>query len=352
MRLAHFVSALLLLALLSPGRAAVTDDFLALDASQARLLGISDGQATAAAEIVLEHLPGSLEPALEHSAVVTAPYAGTVTRVLVLEGSDVEAGAVLAIIQSRDWLDAQGEAVRSASQARLAGAQAQRDAALLAEGIIPAARAEASRALQAQADASAAQARRALALAPAASPDGYELRAPLAGRVMARSIAPGQAVAALAAAFTIADPELLDVSIKLPAHALPGLAPGLPVRIEGSAASGEVRVIASAIDAASQSLAVRARFSNDGSLVPGQLVAVDLQLPAPPDSLALPRGALVRHEDSTLVFVSEAGGYRAQAVELLGESAREVIVRGAIVPGTAVAITGTSALKALFTQAD
>ena len=46
-------------------------------------------QALVATGIPLEHLPATVEPALERSVVVTAPYAGTVTRVLAVEGSEV-----------------------------------------------------------------------------------------------------------------------------------------------------------------------------------------------------------------------------------------------------------------------
>ena len=64
--------------------------------------------------------------------------------------------------------------------------------------------------------------------------------------------------------------------------------------------------------------------------------------------LALPRGALARVGRDSVVFAATAGGYRVVTVEVLGESATQVVVRGPLAAGTAVAVAGTSALKALL----
>lgn len=326
-----------------------------LAAEQAKLLGIRSEPAAVASGIPLEHLPGTLEPALERSAVVTAPYAGTVTRVLAVEGSEVAAGAPLARVQSRERLLLEADAARTASEARLASSQARRDAALLAEGIVPATRAEASRALQVQTAAAQRQATQALALAPKpvdGAPGEYELRAPLAGRVLERKVVPGQALEALAPAFVVADADVLDVAIRVPANWREQLAPGLTVTIDGAAARGRVLAVGRAVDAASQTIPVRARLDATASLAPGQPVAVTLELPAPKGSLALPRDAVVRHGEGSIVFAAVADGYRAVAVEVLGESASHTIVRGELAAGTPVAISGTSALKALLAPAE
>ena len=95
-----------------------------LPAEQARALGVRNAAAVAATGIPLEHLPATVEPALERSAVVTAPYAGTVTRVLAVEGSEVAAGAPLARVQSRERMMLEADAGRAASEARLAARQA------------------------------------------------------------------------------------------------------------------------------------------------------------------------------------------------------------------------------------
>ncbi|WP_313247388.1 efflux RND transporter periplasmic adaptor subunit [Stenotrophomonas acidaminiphila] len=331
--------------------AAAAPAAIRLPAEQARALGVRNAAAVAATGIPLEHLPATVEPALERSAVVTAPYAGTVTRVLAVEGSQVAAGAPLARVQSRERMMLEADAGRAASEARLAARQARRDAELLAEGIVPAARAESSRALQEQSGATQAQFARALALAPAARgglPGEYELRAPLAGRVLERKVAPGQALEAMAAAFVVADTAQLDVAIRAPAAARMRLAAGQVARIDGTDARGRITAVGSAVDGASQTVPVRARFAAASALVPGQPVAVTLELPAPQGALALPRGALARVGRDSVVFAATQGGYRVVTVEVLGESATQVVVRGPLAAGSAVAVAGTSALKALL----
>ena len=64
--------------------------------------------------------------------------------------------------------------------------------------------------------------------------------------------------------------------------------------------------------------------------------------------ILLPRGALARVGRDSVVFAATAGGYRVVTVEVLGESATQVVVRGPLAAGTAVAVAGTSALKALL----
>ena len=342
---------LLLLAFSGIAPAAAPPGLIRLPAEQARALGVRSAPVVAASGIPLEHLPATVEPALERSVVVTAPYAGTVTRVLAVEGSAVAAGAPLARVQSRERMMLEADAGRAASEARLAGRQARRDADLLAEGIVPAARAESSRAQQEQANAAQAQFTRALALAPAAKaglPGEYELRAPLAGLVLERKVVPGQALEAMAAAFVVADMATLDVAIRVPASARTRLAAGQVARIEGVAARGRVTAVGAAVDAASQTVPVRARFDAGAALVPGQPVAVTLLLPAPKDALALPRGALVRVGRESVVFAATADGYRKVTVQVLGESATQVVARGPLTAGSVVAVAGTSALKALL----
>lgn len=348
-----------MLALLAvPGHAPAAEDapaILVVDAAQARLLGIRTAPATAATGIPLEHLAGRLEPALDASAVVTAPYAGMVVRVLAAEGSEVQAGAALAIVQSRAVLDLASEAARRASEAALARSQARRDADLHAEGIVAAARAEASRAAAVQADAATAQARDALALAPRADAAGagsYELRAPLAGRVLERKVVPGQALEALAPAFVVADTRELEVAIRVPAMLVRQVAIGTPATVEGSSGRGRVVAVGAAVEAASQTVPVRARVAGDPGLLAGQPVSVRLEVPAPAGSLALPRAALARLDGVPTIFVAAEGGFRPVVVEVLAESPDGVIVSGGPAPGTPVAVAGSSALKTIARTAD
>ncbi|MDR2240943.1 MAG: efflux RND transporter periplasmic adaptor subunit [Zoogloeaceae bacterium] len=352
---------LTLILLLGAGAAAAD---IQLDAAQARHLGIQTEAAQAAQGIPLDRLPAEIAVPLETSRTVSAPFAGVVSAVAVDEGAAVKAGALLARVQSRDFLAAQADLRRGGSEAALAQSQARRDAQLLAEGIIARSRAEETQARAADAQTRLDQARAALTgIAPA--PDGvadeYALRAPVAGYVLRRAVAPGQVVGAFDAAFVLAADARVDVLFQVPAAQRGALAPGLRVEMEDGA-QGRVVSVAAASDAFSQSVRLRARLDGATSWRVGERTTARLLLPAPAGAVRVPLGALLADGARTLVFVaSDAGGvvhYRAVAVERLGADAREAVVRGAakdaspdaLKAGDAVVARGASALKPLLAE--
>ncbi|HET7931941.1 MAG TPA: efflux RND transporter periplasmic adaptor subunit, partial [Rhodanobacteraceae bacterium] len=148
-----------------------------------------------------------------------APFSGSVTRVLVTLGQHVAKGQPLAEVASPDFAAAAGAYRQTVLAAKAADAVASNDRALFAQQAI-----SARENAQAQADAASADANRDAALQalvalhmnsqtiaairdgkPAASGQGV-IHAPIAGTVVARSIAPGQTLAAGSTpCFTIAD---------------------------------------------------------------------------------------------------------------------------------------------------
>ncbi|MEO7200041.1 MAG: efflux RND transporter periplasmic adaptor subunit, partial [Dokdonella sp.] len=327
--------ALLLLALLAPAVQAQTP--ITLDADQQRLLGVHSAVAVPAPHLVLPHLSATVEAAFDATAVVTAPYAGTVTRVLQLEGAQVNAGQVLARIQSRDVLSLEAASVRAGSEAQLARSQAQRDQQLVDEGIIAASRAQGSAARAAQANASQREASLGLKLAPRpadAAPGEYELRAPVAGRILQRHVVPGQSIEALASAFLIGSGDAVDVSIRVHAAQAAQIERGTIVSIDGSAASCEIIAAALAADVSTQSVLMRARCENASDLMPGQHVQASISPQAPDGAIEIPRTALIRIDQVAGIYVQSGDSYQHVAVEVLGTTGDNVIVRGEI-PGDA-----------------
>jgi RND family efflux transporter MFP subunit len=323
---------------------------LTLSDVQAESLGLETAAAEAADAIAVAGLPAEVAPPLDASARVAAPYAGIVTRVLVDEGSLVEAGEALVRIQSRELLAAQAELARARSEAFAAAQQAQRHAALLEEGIIPASRSEESHARAEAARAAQAQAEGALAgirIAVRGAPGEYDLLAPIAGRVLRRRVVPGQSVAALEETYAVAAPGELDLTFNVPVELRARLAPGLKFKLPGGGV-GNVVAIGADTDRASQSLRVRARAQDDGRLIAGQHLQVTLLVPAPPGAVAVPRTALISQGGRHVLYTRDAQGYRVVPVERLGGGDAQTIVSGAIQPGTQVVVRGASALKSLL----
>ncbi|MDR0273998.1 MAG: efflux RND transporter periplasmic adaptor subunit [Burkholderiaceae bacterium] len=337
------------------GTSAVQAEDIRLGAADAQRLGIQTEAAQAAQGIPLDRLPAEIAAPLETSRTVSAPFAGVVVNVTVDEGAAVRKGETLARVQSRDFLAVQADLRRSGSDAALAQSQSRRDEALLAEGIIARSRADESRARALDAQARLAQAQAALAGVTAGSAAGeYELRAPLAGRVLRRAVAPGQVVGAFDPVFVLAFDARVDVLFQVPVAQRAVLAPGLTVEMEDGA-RGQVVTVGAATDAASQSLRLRARLPESAHWRVGERTTVRLLLPAPEGAVRVPLAALLPDGERALVFAAtpgDTGGarYRAVPVERLGTNAREAVVRGELKAGDAVVVRGASALKPLMAQ--
>lgn len=320
-----------------------------VSAEQAKSLQIGTTPVAAAGILSLARLPAEVVVPLESSRTVSIPFAGVVAGLSVDEGARVAAGAPLARVQSRDFLAARADLARSGSEAVLARNQAKRDAALLAEGIIARSRADETSARAADVQARLAQARGALAgvgIPAGAAAGEYELRAPVAGRVLRRAIAPGQAVGAFEPAFVIAAGDGADVLLQAPIAWSMVYAPGLAIVMDDGA-RGEVVAVAAATEGDSQSVRLRARLSSSKRWLVGQRTSVRLELPAPDDSVRVPETALVSDGTETFVYVADGTRYRTVAVERLGGDGDGAIVRGPLKPGDAVVVAGASTLKSM-----
>uniref|UniRef100_UPI0032202972 efflux RND transporter periplasmic adaptor subunit n=1 Tax=Rudaea sp. TaxID=2136325 RepID=UPI0032202972 len=197
-----------------------------------------------------------------------------------------------------------------------------------------------------------AQARGALAQvsAPAnAAPGEYELRAPVAGRVLRRMIAPGQVVNAFEPAFLLGANDGVDVVLQAPVAQRAAYAPGLAVVMDDGT-RGSLVAVAAATESGSQSVRLRARLPQAKHWLVGQRTSARLELPAPSGSVRVPLAALVPDGERTLVFVANGTRYAAVQVERLGADAQSAIVRGALKPGDAIVASGASTLKSLHAE--
>lgn len=331
--------------------AAAPDGSVQLAPSQVQGLGIALAPVRRADRVPVTGLPAQTEAPLEASQQVASPWAGTVSALLVHEGEQVRAGQPVLRLRSQDALRAGTELARAGSEADVASRQARRDAQLLAEGIIPAARSEQSQAQARAAQAELARARDALGGVRVRLADGgeIELLAPIAGKVLRRMVRPGDALPAQAPALLIADPARLDIGFAVGAGLRAQLAPGLRVALaDGSAA--RVAAVGADLDPASQQVPVRARFEDPAGHVPGERFAVTLLLPAPADALAIPAQALLPDGERHVAYARDGDRFRAVRItRVLGNDGVHAVVQAPTLrPGMDVVTRGTAALKALL----
>lgn len=324
---------------------------ISLSVDQARALGVRFEPIQAAEHIeVAAHARVVLRP--DAQAVVAAPYAGAVPRVLVALGQTVRAGQAVAAFTSPQLYEARRALLEAESQARLAGQALARDQALHEDGIIAASRWQATQARAAEA-AAMAQARRAELAASGLQFAGNEVHlvAPRAGLVTEVLAVPGARVDASAPLVRVADPKALELDLLL-GREVPLPALGDRVQVAARGAAGKVAGMAPVGDG-SAGMRVRVSLDRPGDLRVGESVTAALALAgadAGPSGarLRLPAAALAHWQGRTGVFVATGQGARFTPLAVEASDEATAVVRGALPAKARIAVTGIAALKGLM----
>ncbi len=291
--------------------------------------------------------------------VIASPLSAMVSAVKVAYGETVRKGQSLARLQGAQLLELQREFAQAQAQASLAAENLRRDESLFADGIIAQGRLAATRAAERQAAMQLAEKRQALRLAGAAEPGtgaasmsgSAEIRAPFDGVVLEAAAQPGQRVDAITPLFKLGRLAPLWLEIQATPAQAAGLSVGDAVSVPNCAEKGRVALVAPHMQAASQSLLIRAELARpDGCVKPFQYVqAVLVPSRQPADrSWRIPAGALTRHQDQAWVFVEAAGGYRPVAVKVLDEAPEGARVAAELDGGARIAVKGVATLKAIW----
>lgn len=327
-------------------RAADGPRSVTLATEQQRLLGISTAAVDAARTLSTSGLVATVQLPLAGTAAVASPYAGRALTVAVDEGDTVTAGQVLATIASREYAEARAALTGKQAELELARRVEARDAELLAAGVIPAARAEASRAARATAAADlGALAATVGDVTPAPNAQAaFRLLAPVGGRVVERRIAVGEALDALAVAFVVTGDESWRLEAQVPLALAAAIGEGATLAVGEWTVPISGRALG--VDPSTQRLRVRAALPAGSGLAPGQQLTVTLNLPAPADARAVPRDAVSRVAEQAYVFVARDTRFLWTPVEVLGESGALSVIRGPLEQGERVVVSGIAALKA------
>jgi RND family efflux transporter MFP subunit len=175
-----------------------------------------------------------------------------------------------------------------------------------------------------------------------------DIRAPFAGRVVARLINPGEYATAGKPVVRLVDIGSTEISVQTPIDAARYLREGmtLTVEIESKPASATVRAIVPVGDVASRTIEVRLVLPAGAGFV-GDAAKVFIPTAQPRNVVAVPRDALVLREDNTYIFkVNGKSQAERIAVETGAEEGPLVEVRGPITPGERVIVRGAERLEA------
>lgn len=319
---------------------------VALTASQEKAIGLTTAPLQAAAQAPVATLPGTFQPTPGGRAAVSAPFAGVVNQLNVIEGQTVRAGQTLAVMFSRDALAAASDLRQAQAESRVADAAAARVRQLVQEGIVAGARREEAEARADAARAVLAQRQVSVRAAGADASGRYLLRAPFAGKVSRVDVEAGQGLDAMATAFVIDRNGKLLVEAAMPADLAGRVVVGQAAVVEG--VPGRIVAVGAAIDPRTRSLSVHAEVPARPQFIAGRATRIEVLGGAAGSGTqnSIARSAVTPLGGRTVVFVKSARGYVATPVTVEGYAGDRAVIRSTLPAGAPVAISGVSELKA------
>ena len=345
-------------------------------ARQQQALGIVTGVAAPGRVAVELRLFGEATLNLDRTAHVTSRVAGVVASVERSFGDRVEAGDVLAILDSRDLAEARALLLSARERETLAEATHARERDLRAEEISSerdflAARQELAEARIARR--AAEQMLQALGVAtdgrdgPHLHHDGfdishYHLTAPISGTVIDRHATLGEMLSVAEPAFLVADLDTVWVDLAAHVQDLSRLRPGQPARVQAigdgaaiaqaSEAHSLIVYVAPVIDVDTRTAVVRLALANDGRWRPGLPVTAWIAVDTAEAQVSVPASAVHDIEDEDHVFVVDGDGLRPRQVDLGRRGGDRVEVLHGLDAGEQLVTEGAVHVKAAFQTAD
>jgi membrane fusion protein, heavy metal efflux system len=307
----------------------------------------------------------------DRSTPVLAPFSGPVTRVMVTLGDHVAAGQALAMVNSPDFTTAVGAYRKALITAAAADAVAANDRFLYAHQAISQrenADAQAT-AVSADADRSAGlQGLIALHVDPktiaalrAGKPLVLEegvIRAPIAGTVVEKSIAPGQTLSAgTSPCFTIADTSRMWVMAQVFAGEITQVHTGDDATVDAddgdAPLAGVVTNVGPVVNPDTRSVTARVQVDNrEGVLKQQMYVQVHIRSSKQSQGLLLPVTAVLR-DDENLPYVymlAADRSYARRSVTLGTRVGDRYVIPQGLRPGEQVVVDGGIFLQFIETQ--
>jgi RND family efflux transporter MFP subunit len=150
-----------------------------------------------------------------------------------------------------------------------------------------------------------------------------QVTAPAGGIVRSREVSTGDLVESRDPVLTLVNSNELDVFLELPEQLSGSVTPGLPVELTARAlpnwrGRATISGVVPAANAASRRQMVRVRLQNPPqNLLPKMAIAGELQLQVDPSSFVVPRDALVRRDETWLIYTVVDGKAAQVQVKLV-----------------------------------
>ena len=325
---------------------------ITLTAEQIKVAGIALGRPTIGAAGAIQ-LPATIEGDPQATQAVSAAIGGRIVALNRNFGQSVGRGQTLAIIESREAAQLQGEVEASRARLALASSNLAREERLFAQRVSPEQDVIAARTATTEARIAYRLAQQQVS---AAGGGGGQLNriaitAPISGQVISRSAVLGQTVAADAELYRIANLSSVSLALNLQPADAGRIRPGAPVSVSapGRLATGKISFVSPALDPATRLVPAVAMLDNRaGQWRVGEAVTASITLAGDDGEsvVSVPATAIQTVEGKSVVFVRTKTGFQAVPVVLGDRAGANMIVRSGLKGNEQIAISNSFALKA------
>lgn len=327
-------------------------DIVTLSAQQIADAGIEVTRPTVGGVAGAIELSATIEGDPQGVQVVSTSVGGRLVSLTSNLGQSVSRGDPLAIIESREAASLKAEVEAARARSALAQSNLRREQRLFAERVSPEQDLVAARTAATEASIALRLAQQQLSATGSGGGalNRIAVRSPIAGQVIARSATLGQAVAADAELFRVANLSKVTVTTSLVPTDAGRVKPGVRVEVTapGRRQEGRVTFASPILDETTRLVPVIATLDNAGSTWRvGETVNVSILVPATGDrTVAVPSAAVQMIEDKSFVFVRTATGFRAIPVTLGRTNGGQVTVTAGLTGSERIASTNSFTLKA------
>ncbi|MBY0258615.1 MULTISPECIES: efflux RND transporter periplasmic adaptor subunit [Methylobacterium] len=332
------------------------------------------------AGILSRHLlvPGSIVQDADRIARVPARVAGTVAEMRKRLGEDVAKGEVVAVLDSREVAEAKSEFLTATVKADLEKTNFDRQQALWDKRIsaesaflnAKAAYSEATLRVDLARQKLSALGLNAAEVAVSAKKDEttpnlstlrrYELRSPLAGRVVERKVDVGTKVGSEgdpADVYTVADLSSVWIELSVPTTELAKVREGARVAIvagdDRPRAEGKVVFVSPILNPETRSARVIVSLPNkDMAWRPGTFVTTEVEIAQDPVKVRLPKSAIQTIGGEKVVFARTPAGFERRDVTIGKADDQAYEILSGLNPGDEVAVANSFVLKAELGKAE
>lgn len=327
---------------------------IVLSADQIAAAGIQLGRPTLGGGGTIE-LPATIEGDPQGTQVVSAAIGGRVVALTRNLGQSVSRGQIIAVIESREAAQLQGEVEASRARLALANSNLAREQRLFAERVSAEQDLIAARTAAIEAGIAYQQAQSQVAAAGGGGGglNRLGIAAPIAGQIIARPVTLGQTVAADAELYRIANLGRVSLALSLRPQDAGRVRPGNIVTVTAPGRRGSARVsyVSPALDQQTRQVPVIAALDNrSGIWRVGEPVTASVQLSsigrADKAAVLVPTTAIQTIDGKPVVFVRTPTGFQLTPVTLGDAAGATIIVRSGLTGREQIATIGSFILKA------